>query len=244
MGKHKPGRERDILVKFVGYRPKEAIINARNNAGSNPLFHDVYVNEDLSRETSLLYYKARTLKKAEKLSSATTRDGRILVSRFKGDPLVVVNSEEELNEIASRGTFANTLSREAPTEPINDRLMREAGMPPARERKHAPPAPQTTQTPTTSGFQRRPASAGPKHSGRRSSSVGTPRARVQRNTGSGNQPAASASTPATQTGSASGGGGIPAPQSHSTPDTGQPAGDPGGAASSDPNAPEWSFETY
>ena len=237
VGKHKPGRQRDILVKLVGYRPKEAIMTARNNVGNSPLFRGVYVNEDLSRETSLLYFKARSLKKEHKLENATTRDGRVLVSRFKGDPLVVVKSEEELNNIASRGTFANLASREAPSEPINDRLLREAGMPP---RKHDPvPAQsqQATHTPSTGrSWQQRPASHGPKNSQQRrraspSASAGTPRA---------------STTPAAQTGQANvqPGDSVPAPQNTSTPgrDTGQPEGNPGGAAAS--NGPEWSFETY
>ena len=232
VGKHKTGRQRDILVKFVGYRPKEAIMNARNKAGNSSMFNGVYVNEDLSKETSLLYFKARSLKKSGKLSSATTRDGRVLVSRFVGDPLAVVNNEEDLHKIASRGTFSNAVSRDPPTEPIQNRLLKEAGMHPVRERKHAPP--QSKPTPKLPGFQRRPASAGPKNSQqRRSSSVGTPRAPLR---------GAGPFTPAAQTRSGSGGSSnIPAPQSSSTPDTGgQPVGDPGGNTASN----EWSFDTY
>ena len=153
---------------------------------------------------------------------------------------MVVNSEDELNEIASKGSFASVLTREPPSEPINDRLLREAGMHSAQERKHAPP--QSANTQTTPGFQRRPESAGPKNSNqRRSSSAGSQRRQApQGNTGSRNQVVAGSSTPATQTGSSSGGGNISAPQGTSTPDTGQSAGDPGGTTAS--NDPEWSFE--
>lgn len=141
-GKHATGRQRDILVKFIGYGPKNALLKARSEAGSDPYFRGIYINEDLSAETGKLYFQARKLKKEQKLFSASTRDGRILVSRFRGDSAVVVKSDTELNEIASRGTFARVAERASNNESINTRLAREAGMtpgghyPPPRQQMH------------------------------------------------------------------------------------------------------------
>ena len=131
-GKHVPGRERDILVKFISHKFKSALLKARSDTGSHPDFRNVYINEDLSAETGKLYFKARNLKKDNKLYSAGTRDGKILVSRFRGEAPVLVRNETELNNLAARGTYSNAVRREAPTENINDRLLREAGLPPQR----------------------------------------------------------------------------------------------------------------
>ena len=143
-GKRTGGRERDILVKFISYRYKDALIKARSKAGANPVFRNVYINEDLSSETGKLFSKARALKKDQRLYSATTRDGRILVSRFKADPAVVIKTENDLNNIASRGTFAN-LAKRTPSEDIQTRLLRVAGMPPRQPANTARPPPPPRQ---------------------------------------------------------------------------------------------------
>ena len=138
-GKHIRGRERDILVKFISYKFKDSLIKARIEAGANPVFRNVYINEDLSAETSKLFFKARAMKKEKKLFSAGTRDGKILVSRYRGDSAVVIRNETELNDLAARGTFANVARRAPAEDSINTRFHREAGMPPQRRTNRAPP---------------------------------------------------------------------------------------------------------
>ena len=140
VGKHLPGRQRDILVKFIGYGPRNAMVMARNRMRANPRFRNIYINEDLSAETGLLYFQARSLKKEGRLNSASTRDGRVIVSRFTGDPAVVVKTKDDLDKIASRGTFANVANQGPSTESIADRLMRVAGMVPNQNAQRQQPA--------------------------------------------------------------------------------------------------------
>ena len=136
----RPGRQRDILVKFISYKFKDALLKARRDIGGDPNFRSVFINEDLTAETGKLFYKARALKKDKKLHSASTRDGRVMVARFSGDTVVRVKDEIELNNLAARGTYHNALTRNQPTEHINTRLLRVAGqLPQGHARSQAGP---------------------------------------------------------------------------------------------------------
>ena len=145
VGKPKPNKPRDILVKFTGYRPREAVFNARANLGRSK----IYINEDLTAKNSELFYKARCLKKQGKIDSAETRDGRLVVSKFKGDPFKTVKNITELIVVANQNTYAETLN-----QPRNGQnLLR--GAPPQGPRLPAPGqnpnatqfAPRATSTP-------------------------------------------------------------------------------------------------
>ena len=72
------------------------------------------------------------LKRDGKLDTVSTPGGRVLVSRFRGDPTVYVKSQEELEKVASRGSFveigAERVDKSA--APINNRLLGIAGLPP------------------------------------------------------------------------------------------------------------------
>ena len=129
-GKSHRNRGRDILVKFIGYGPKRALLDARSKAGSDRYFRGIYVNEDLTSVTGKLFAQARKLKSDNRLYSASTRDGRVCVAKFRGDNISVVKNETELNDVASRGTYASAAQRPPPTENINDRLLRVAGLNP------------------------------------------------------------------------------------------------------------------
>ena len=145
VGKPKPNKPRDILVKFTGYRPREAVFNARANLGRSK----IYINEDLTAKNSELFYKARCLKKQGKIDSAETRDGRLFVSKFKGDPFKTVKNITELNVVANQNTYAEALN-----QPRNGQIL-PRGAPPQGQ---GPRLPAPGQNPNAAQFAPRSAS--------------------------------------------------------------------------------------
>ena len=228
-GKFNRNRGRDILVKFIGYGPKRALLDARSKAGSDPYFRGIYINEDLTSTNGKLFSQARKLKSDNKLFSASTRDGRVCVARFRGDNTAVVKNESELNAVASRGTYASAVQRPPPTENINDRLLRVAGLnpraPPQGSTQAPPRSPQTQRPQERARFsvQQIPPLR-PNQQQNQNSQSRTP----ARSTAVSNAPAAATSTsqagaapaPSVPQQGASGGTGItntPQPVSSSTP---------------------------
>ena len=128
VGKPKQNKPRDILVKFTGYRPREAVFNARANLGRSK----IYINEDLTAKNSELFYQARCLKKQGKIDSAETRDGRLFVNKFKGDPFKTIKNITELNDVANQNTYAEALN-----QPRNEQNL-PRGVPPQGPRLTAP----------------------------------------------------------------------------------------------------------
>ena len=123
------GKPRDILVKFIGYGPRNALYQARQNLRADPRFrgrHPIFINEDLSPETSKLLYEARMMKKTGAIHSCSTRDGRVLVSRFNGDRGVVVKSLDELKNITT-GSFSRVAAGPRVQGPIGQRFANIAG---------------------------------------------------------------------------------------------------------------------
>ena len=141
IGKPHPNRPRNILVRFTGYRPREALYGARINLNNQS---KIYINEDLTTSNSKLFYEARILKKQGKIDSALTRDGRIFVNKFKGDPVARIKSIKELEDVVSKSTYSAALGRPGDRHNtfINQRLFGHAGMSPQQNMpRHGGPPP-------------------------------------------------------------------------------------------------------
>lgn len=78
IGIQKPGKPRDIIVKFSTYRARNALYRARVGLKTCG-YSGVFVNEDLTQIRSALFYKARQLVKDRYLNGAWTYDGTIMV---------------------------------------------------------------------------------------------------------------------------------------------------------------------
>ena len=85
---------------------------ARRVIRDNPKrFPGIFISEDLTKATGELAYKARELRRKGHISKTYTRDCKVVVKRFDGDPpKIVYNEAELLDSAALKGTFAQVLA--------------------------------------------------------------------------------------------------------------------------------------
>ena len=114
VGKPYPGKIRPVLVKFIGYRSRERLFKARKLLKNHQTLKKVYINEDLTKTTNELAYKARQLKRSGAIAETFTSDCKVFVKKFAGSNIVLVKNEVELIDIASLSTFSQTLNRPMP----------------------------------------------------------------------------------------------------------------------------------
>ena len=78
VGKQGGATPRQIIVKFTSYRSRLSLYSARlqlKKLGKS----NVFVNEDLSRHRSEIFFRARKLLKSSRINGVWTSDGVILV---------------------------------------------------------------------------------------------------------------------------------------------------------------------
>ena len=95
-------RPRPILVKFISYRAREAVMNARKH-----LPRGTYINEDLTGATSRLAYQARELERANQISDTWTYDGRVYIKTTQATRGTVVRTLEDIFEKLTNDTAWN-----------------------------------------------------------------------------------------------------------------------------------------
>ena len=92
-------KSRNIVVKFSTYNARRRVIEQKSRLKS--MNNRIFINEQLTKKRSELYYEARKLVKARKVKQAWTYDGRVLV-RNNDDKVQPIKN---LIDIAS---FTNT----------------------------------------------------------------------------------------------------------------------------------------
>ena len=84
-GPSHPDYPRDIIVRFLSYRTRAAVYDARSNLAETVLeSHNhapahIYINEALTKQRAIVFAKARYLKKQNLIQGTWTRDGRIVL---------------------------------------------------------------------------------------------------------------------------------------------------------------------
>ena len=73
-----------VLCKFKSYKPRAAVFAAKKYAPEG-----VYISEDLTAAKGNLLYKARILKREEKIKQCWSYDGRIYIKKNNEDMKVV-----------------------------------------------------------------------------------------------------------------------------------------------------------
>ena len=97
VGPKRSGAARPILCQFVSYPDRTALLKRRKDLRAR--MPNVYINEDLTRDRSRAYYKARCLKRQKKILDTWTSEGRIVVKDKSGKIIYIVN-ENELNQFS------------------------------------------------------------------------------------------------------------------------------------------------
>ena len=123
VGKKRDGYIRPILVKFLGYRIREKMYKARKDLKKHKTLQKVYINEDLTKATSELAYKAREMKRAEKFHDTFTSDGKVFVKKFPASSITLVKNKNKLNHLASLRPFSevtvpNRNTVDPPRQPV------------------------------------------------------------------------------------------------------------------------------
>ena len=106
VGPKSPGKDRTILVKLATYRSKAKLVTNRRKLNSARVSqvlpthgNKVYINDDLTKRRTQLLYKARMLKRENKINDAWTYDGRILV-KDKVNKIVPISNELDLVKVS------------------------------------------------------------------------------------------------------------------------------------------------
>ena len=78
-GQRKPGKPKQILVKFATYHQRRRFYEARKSIYTSG--NTVFVNEDLTKTRGTILWTARKAKREEKLKECWSSDGRIFIRR-------------------------------------------------------------------------------------------------------------------------------------------------------------------
>ena len=89
-----PARLRDIIVKFSTYRARQKVYKARALTKQRG-YKGIFINEDLTKNRSLLLYEGRRRFKSKQLQGAWSSDGTILIKHFD-NTVVKITSVSQL----------------------------------------------------------------------------------------------------------------------------------------------------
>ena len=129
VGSPRQGKVRAIIVRFSHFTARQKLYNARRelrkprqvggSTVSAETAHGVFISDNLTRDNQLILYKARQLKKDQKLSAAWSDVGKVKVRVSQGGPTHVVRSVRDLTKLLSPETAEATpaASSEAPGRP-------------------------------------------------------------------------------------------------------------------------------
>ena len=106
IGAPRTGKTRTIIVRFTNYTKRQALYNARrqirkpltfpNSTVTAETAKDVFVSDSLTRENQLILYKARQLKKEQKIVAAWSDVGKLKIRITKDGPTQIIKSLRDL----------------------------------------------------------------------------------------------------------------------------------------------------
>ena len=89
------GQPRPIIVKMVSYQARSKVFSARSKLKNSS--SRLFINEDLTRTRSQLFYKARQLKREKKITDTWTHDGNVLIKR--GGRIIHIRNSTQLENL-------------------------------------------------------------------------------------------------------------------------------------------------
>ena len=96
-GPGQPTKHRDIIVKFATYNARNRLFQERKflRETANEELKTIFINEDLTKRRSEILFEARKLRRANKLKSAYSSDGKLIVRDDK-DKKYQINELDDL----------------------------------------------------------------------------------------------------------------------------------------------------
>ena len=152
VGKPQAGKIRPILVKFIGYRTRQRLYKARKELRNhaNVALRKAYINEDLTKATGQLAYKAREMKRDGLLAETFTSDCKVFAKKFPGSNLVLIKNEQRLQELGALRSYTRVTNQ--PVSMGVSRPTQGTGNLPAAEPGGSGPCPQSdSSSQVTSG---------------------------------------------------------------------------------------------
>lgn len=101
----RPKRHRDIIVKFTSYNARYRLFQKRKELREteNEELKPIYLNEDLTKYRSGILFEARSLKRAGKLKSAYSSDGKLFI-RDLTDNRIQISTLKDLERFGFKMT--------------------------------------------------------------------------------------------------------------------------------------------
>ncbi len=96
-------KNRDLIIKFKKKSIRDQFYNNRKKLVPTPDQPNVFINEQLTEHRANLFYAARKLVKSNKIHSAWSQRGNILVRKEEGDKPRQVSTHEQLTKIRGDG---------------------------------------------------------------------------------------------------------------------------------------------
>lgn len=97
---HRIGRKgervRPVIVKFTSYRMRNMVFRSKSRLKADRT-KKIFINEDLTKFRSELFFKTRQLKKKQQIADCWTFDGRVLLKNSRG-VVTAINSQDDLEQ--------------------------------------------------------------------------------------------------------------------------------------------------
>ena len=186
VGRPEPGKIRPILVKFIGYRPRERLYNARKDIKAKYPTIDIF--EDLTATTAQLSYNARQLRRAGEIQQTWVRDGKVFVVLNHGGRAHLIHDEDELRHLVSQrhpeGAYGPPQATHSPharppprQRPQNETMSQSLGQQPAADEQRQAVASHSSASAEATNMPQSPLTALSDITQRKSEGVGSVRNR-------------------------------------------------------------------
>ena len=99
------------LLNLLGTERAKDSLRPEKKLKEKQEFRKVYINEDLTKATSELAFKARQLRRAGKLAETFTLDGKVFVKKFSAGSLTLIKNDGHLRQVADLSPYSEIAVR-------------------------------------------------------------------------------------------------------------------------------------
>ena len=140
VGAPRQGKARPIIVRLTNFAARQTLYNARrelrkprplrDSTVSPETANGVFISDSLTRDNQQILFKARQLKREQKISAAWSDVGKLKVRVTQGGPTRIIRTLQELTRLVEPGAVAGaagagTTDTGAPEEPRRSTRVKE-----------------------------------------------------------------------------------------------------------------------